>query len=181
MSRYRRSKIAGATFFFTVNTYLRRRTLTHPEVRAALREAIQHVRETFPFTIDAWVLMPDHLHAIWTLPRGDTSFGKRWGIIKSRVSRRCGHLLNSNIVQSESRIRRRELDFWQRRFWERQIRDDRDFERCVDYIHYNPVKHKLVDRVKEWPYSTFHRFVSRGIYPENWGADPGMVGDNAGE
>ena len=90
----------------------------HPEVRAALREAIELVRETLPFTIDAWVLMPDHLHAIWTMPREDAAYGKRWGIIKADVSRRCGHLLHPEAIRSESRIQRRELDFWQRRFWE---------------------------------------------------------------
>ena len=181
MSRYRRSNVGGATYFFTVNTYLRQPILTHPEVRATLREAIEHVRVYLPFTIDAWVLMPDHLHAIWTLPQNDAAYGKRWGMIKAHVSGRFEHLLERDEVRRSSRITRREADFWQRRIWEHQIRDGRDFERCVDYIHYNPVKHKLVERAGEWPYSTFHRFVSRGVYPKNWSTDPGMVSANAGE
>ena len=181
MSRYRRSNVGGATYFFTVNTYLRQPILTHPEVRATLREAIEHVRVYLPFTIDAWVLMPDHLHAIWTLPQNDAAYGKRWGMIKAHVSGRCEHLLERDEVRRSSRITRREADFWQRRIWEHQIRDGRDFERCVDYIHYNPVKHKLVERAGEWPYSTFHRFVSRGVYPKNWSADPGMDSGNGGE
>jgi putative transposase len=168
-------------YFFTINAYLRQPILTHPEVRTALRDAIEHARATLPFTIEAWVLLPDHLHGIWTMPQDDAEYGKRWGIIKAHVSRRCGHLLNPDDVRSESRIRRRELDFWQRRFWEHQIRDDQDFERCIDYIHYNPVKHKLVKHVVDWPYSTFHRFVNRGVYPENWSTDPGIVSGNAGE
>lgn len=181
MSRYRRSTTAGATFFFTVATYLRHPILTHPEVRAALRDAIEHVRASLPFTNDAWVLLPDHLHAIWTLPQNDAAYGKRWGMIKSYVSRRCDHLLVPVKTRSASRIKRWEADFWQRRFWEHQIRDDRDFERCVDYIHYNPVKHALVKRVAQWPYSTFHRFVSRGVYPDTWSNDPGAASANAGE
>jgi putative transposase len=175
MSRYRRSTTPGATFFFTVATYKRQPILTQPHVRAALRDAIEQVRGRLPFLIDAWVLLPDHLHAIWTLPRDDAAYGKRWGMIKSYVSRRCEHLLIPVETRSASRIKRREADFWQRRFWEHQIRDDRDFERCVDYIHYNPVKHRLVPRVKEWPYSTFHQYVSRGLYAENWSTDPGVV------
>ncbi len=181
MPRNRRSDVGGATYFFTVKSNFRRRVLVHPKVRAALREAIERTRETFPFTIGAWVLMPGHLHSIWTMPQDDAAYGKRWGMIKAHVSRRCRHLLMPDVVRSESRIRRREIDFWQRRFWEHQIRDDSDFERCVDYIHYNPVKHKLVKRVAEWPYSTFHRFVSRGVYADNWSTDPGTVSANAGE
>ena len=181
MSRYRRSNIAGATYFFTVTTYLRQPILTHPDVRAALRNAIEQVREKLPFTVDAWVLLPDHVHAIWTLPPDDPAFGKRWGMIKAHVSRCCAHLIKSSEPRSASRIKRREIDFWQRRFWEHQIRDELDFERCADYIHYNPVKHNLATRVKDWPHSTFHRYFNRGDYPENWSTDPGTVIANIGE
>ena len=181
MSRYRRSNVGGATYFFTVTTYLRQPILTHPAVRNALRNSIDQVREKLPFAIDAWVLLPDHLHAIWTLPPDDAAFGKRWGMIKAHVSRSCGHLTEPRKPPSASRIKRREIDFWQRRFWEHQIRDERDFERCVDYIHYNPVKHRLVKNVKDWPYSTFHRYANRGVYPEDWSTDPGTVIANLGE
>ena len=181
MSRYRRSNVSGATYFYTVNTYLRQPILTLPEVRATLREAIEHVRESLPFKIDAWVLMSDHLHAIWTLPQNDATYGKQWGMIKAHVSRRCEHLVEGYEVRRSSRIKRREADFWQPHFWEHQIRDDRDFERCVDYIHYNPVRHKLVKRVPEWPHSTFYRFVSRGVNADDWSTDPRVVSANAGE
>lgn len=179
MSRYRRAHAEGATYFFTVNTYRRNPLLTHPDVRSALRDAIHHVRTRMPFAIDAWVLMPDHLHALWTLPLGDANYGKRWGMLKAQVSRRCAHLVKPAIAMSH--IKRREIDFWQRRFWEHQIRDDRDFEHHADYIHFNPVKHGLVTQVAQWPYSTFHRYAQNGVYPNDWGADPGAVTGNAGE
>ena len=154
--------------------------MTRPEVRLALRDAIEQIRETLPFKIDAWVLMPDHLHAIWALPEEDAAFGKRWGIIKSLVSRRCKHLLPTDLEGNESRMERRERAFWQRRFWEHQIRDDRDFERCMNYVHYNPVKHRLMKRVVNWPYSSFHRFVALDVYLNDWGVDPSMIGGNVG-
>ena len=181
MSRYRRSPTRGATFFFTVATYRRRPLLTDARVRSALREAIAEVRNSLPFEIDAWVLLPDHLHAIWTLPENDVDYGKRWGLIKARVSRECRDFADVEASRSHSRIKRREIDFWQRRFWEHQIRDDRDFERHVDYIHHNPIKHGLVERVTEWPYSTFHRYVDSGIYPDDWAIDPGELAGNGGE
>jgi putative transposase len=179
MSRYRRSLAEGATHFFIVNTYHRKALLTHPQIRTALHEAIERVREQLPFKIDAWVLLPDHLHAIWTLPAGDAAYGKRWGMIKSQVSRRCAHIVEPS--RAESRIKRHEIDFWQRRFWEHQIRNDLDYERHVDYVHFNPVKHGLVTQVSQWPYSTFHRHVNNGVYPRVWGVDPGEVVGDAGE
>jgi putative transposase len=125
--------------------------------------------------------LPDHLHAIWTLPENDAAYGKRWGIIKAHVSRRCAHVVADAAARRASRIKRRESDFWQRRFWEHQIREQPDYKRHVDYIHYNPVRYGLVKQVAQWPYSTFHRYVKRGVYPETWSADPGTLGDEAGE
>ena len=130
---------------------------------------------------DAWVLLPDHLHAIWTLPPDDSEFGKRWGMIKTNVSRCCAHLIESCEPRSASRIKRREIDFWQRRFWEHQIRDEREFERCADYIHYRLVKNKLIKTAKYWLYSTLHRYVGLGVNAENWGNDPSAVIADAGE
>jgi putative transposase len=181
MSRYRRSLAQGASFFFTVNAYRRRPVLTHPDVRAALRMAISDVRQALPFRIDAWALLPDHLHAIWTLPESDAVYGKRWGLIKAQVSRLCAHVVTDNIERSASRVRRREAGLWQRRFWEHQIRDEGDFERHVDYIHYNPVKHGLVTHAGDLPYTTFHRYVKRGILATDWAVDPGEVIGDAGE
>lgn len=137
-------------------------------VRDALREAIRQTRLTAPFDIDAWVLLPDHLHCIWTLPQGDANFSMRWSMIKRYVSRQCGDAFGVKEISS-SRARRHESGLWQRRFWEHQIRDDGDFARHVDYIHWNPVKHGLAARAADWPYSTFHRFVRDGAYPSDWG------------
>jgi len=180
MADYRRSKIAGGTFFFTVVAYERRPILTTKVVRTALREAIQQARTTLPFQIDAWVLLPDHLHCVWALPEGDANFSARWAIIKRRVSGACAAEINT--PRSDSGHKRNKRAFWQRRFWEHQIRDDVDMARHLDYIHWNPVKHGLVKAVKDWPYSSFHKYVSQGVYPSDWGGSE-IVGveDNFGE
>ncbi len=175
MSYYRRSHAPGATWFFTVNTYRRQPILTHPDAITALRTALHSVREQHPFKIDAMVVMPDHLHAIWTLPPGDANFAIRWSLIKRQVSQAARHLVNQ--TQSASRVKRREINFWQRRYWEHQIRNDADFDRHVDYAHYNPVKHGHVERVIDWPYSTFQRYVRLGICPAEWAGGGELVGD----
>jgi putative transposase len=174
MPNYRRSDIPGATYFFTVTTYYRRPLLTHPEIRQALRQSIQQVRKNHPFIIAAWVLLPDHLHCIWTLPPGDANFTARWGMIKRYVSKQCKDLIATTNDIGDSRRHRHELGLWQRRFWEHQIRDETDFETHADYIHWNPVKHGYVKQVVDGPYSTFHRYVRHGIYPPDWGG----VGDD---
>jgi putative transposase len=168
MPDYRRPRNPGGTYFFTVVTYERRPVLTTKLVRSSLRDAINRARTTLPFDIEAWVLLPDHLHCIWTLPPGDGNFAARWAIIKRYVSRECVAIVDAPL--GVSRSRRNELAFWQRRFWEHQIRDDDDLARHLDYIHWNPVKHGLVKSVKEWRYSTFHKYVVRGMYPDAWGS-----------
>ena len=168
MPEYRRFKIEGATYFFTVNTRLRRPILTTGVIREALRQGIHRVRQTMPFTIEAWVLLPDHLHTIWTLPPGDANYASRWAIIKREVSRRWKSFGQPTML-SASRETRKESGVWQRRFWEHQIRDDADFQRHLDYIHWNPVKHGYVRKVADWPYSSFHRFLAQGAYPHDWG------------
>jgi putative transposase len=169
MPEYRRANVAGGTYFFTVVTYARRPVLTTETARMALREAIGQARTTLPFEIEAWVLLPDHLHCIWVLPPGDANFSARWAIIKRHVSRRCEPMIGA--VPSFSRRRRRERSFWQRRFWEHQIRDHADLGRHLDYIHWNPVKHGLARAAEDWPYSTFHRYVKAGVYPCDWGGN----------
>jgi REP-associated tyrosine transposase len=159
MPNYLRAKQTGGTFFFTVVTYERQPILTQANCRGTLRQVIRQVRQKYPFTIDAWVLLPDHMHCIWTLPAGDADFSRRWGLIKALFTRD----LNRLCFPSETRI------IWQNRFWEHQIRDDLDFEKHVSYIHYNPVKHGLVASVGDWPYSTFHRYVRDGLHEANWG------------
>ncbi len=171
MPNYRRAKTKGGTYFFTVVTYRRQNILCDEVVRNAFRIGIQNTRTTNPFTIDAWVLLPDHLHCIWTLPHNDANFGVRWAMIKRHVTKTCGPVLYRDEWMTQSKRRRKESTIWQRRFWEHQIRDEQDHENHVDYIHYNPVKHNLAECAKNWPYSTFHRYVQKGFYDENWGGE----------
>jgi putative transposase len=169
MSHYRRADQTGGTFFFTVVTYRRQRFLCDDDVRVALRNAIRQVRVKRDFRIDAWVLLPDHLHCIWTLPEGDSDFSMRWSRIKRIVTQRCGARLLKRDWMTRSKKHHRESTLWQRRFWEHVIRDDEDYRAHVDYIHYNPVKHGLVRRMSDWPYSSFHRYVNEGVYAPDWG------------
>ena len=166
MTDYRRNFIAGGSFFFTVNLAERKLQLLTEHVEE-LRNAFRKVRQRHPFTIDAMIVLPDHLHAVWTLPEGDADFATRWQLIKSAFS----HSLPSGERVSESRAARGERGIWQRRYWEHTIRDENDFARHVDYIHINPVKHGLVTRVRDWPFSSFHRMVKLGVYPEDWAGD----------
>ena len=169
MPSYRRVKTAGGTYFFTLTTNLRRPILTTEIVRQALRQGIQQARQTLPFKIEAWVLLPDHLHTIWTLPHDHDNYSSRWAIIKRQVSKI--YAADSLERISDSRQRRRESGIWQRRFWEHYIRNDLDFERHMDYLHWNPVKHGYVRKVIDWQFSSFHRLVSEGIYPSDWGGE----------
>jgi putative transposase len=158
MSNYRRVKIAGGQYFFTLVTYQRQDWLCEPVAREALRSAILHVRQKYPFTIDAIVLLPDHLHCIWTLPNGDGNYSMRWSLIKRYVTQYYGGRINSSATIGESRWNRREGNLWQRRFWENQVKNDADYQYCCDYIHNNPVKHGLCAKPQDWPYSSIHRF-----------------------
>ena len=177
MSNYRRSRAPGASYFFTVVTHRRQPFFQAKSARAALRNAIQEVRRSKPFQIDAWVLLPDHLHTIWTMPAGDADFSQRWSQIKRTTSGACAHLVDRSVM-TRRQIADGEHGFWQRRFWEHQIRDNADFAAHADYIHWNPVKHGLVDCAGDWPYSTFHRLLAQDIYPADWayvGKDTGAV------
>lgn len=169
MSRYRRTNSEGATYFFTVVTYRRQPLLCDAPIRKALRQAIETVRVKRPFKIDAWVLLPDHLHCIWTLPPGDADYAMRWGMIKRSVSRACAPDYKRPEWITASKGKHRESTIWQRRFWEHRIKDEQDYIRHVDYIYYNPVKHGVCERVIDWPYSTFHRDVARGVTAMDWG------------
>ena len=183
MPNYRRAQIAGGTWFFTVVSYQRRHILCNDDIRSALREAILTVRAQHPFSIDAWVLLPDHSHCIWTLPTADRDFSTRWAKIKREVTKRCGRLYPVEGLVQASKRRRNEGTLWQRRFWEHAIRDETDLKRCLDYVHWNPVKHGYAKRVADWPYSTFHRFVRDRLYPSDWGGgadqdiDPTVFGE----
>jgi len=176
MSDYRRAR-DGRLYFFTLSTEQRRPLLTQPELRTALRTAIEQVRQRYPFSIHAWVLLPEHLHCIWGLPGEDNDYGRRWSLIKRQTSQG----LDWPASVSLSRHLRRENALWQRRFWEHQIRDQDDYQRHLDYLHWNPVKHGLVRQVGDWPWSSFHRLVREGIYPADWGGRQGDDGDGFGE
>jgi putative transposase len=169
MPDYIRARVEGGTYFFTGVTYERQRFLTWEVSRSALRQAITAARKNHPFQVEAWVLLPDHFHCIWTLPAGDADYSTRWNIIKAGFSSRMKETLQRPERLSASRTRRRELGIWQRRFWEHLIRDDEDWRRHMDYVHYNPVKHGLARQAADWPYSSFHRLVASGHYPRDWG------------
>ena len=170
MSNYTRLKSEGGTFFFTVVTYKRQPVFEIPECINHLRDSIKETRRTYPFHIDAWVLLPEHMHCVWTLPEDDHDYSRLWGLIKRGFTKRARDLLPDS-TNSLSRIKHREASVWQRRLWEHEIRNEEDFNNHIDYIHYNPVKHGHVKRVQDWPYSTFHRYVKEGIYPVDWGGD----------
>jgi putative transposase len=166
MTRYRRAHIPGGTLFFTVTLADRSSDalVRHIEL---LRLSYAVVQKERPFKTIAICVLPDHLHAIWSLPPDDADFATRWNIIKGRFSR----ALPAATSRSPSKVARREKGIWQRRYWEHAIRNDRDLERHVDYVHFNPAKHGLVSRVEDWPHSTFHRYVAEGILPSDWGGD----------
>jgi putative transposase len=166
MPDYRRNRVPGGTYFFTVNLLDRRSALLTDRI-ATLRTAVQSARTRRPFHIDAWVVLPDHMHCIWTLPAGDTDFPERWKAIKRAFSASVPPVEPRTAVQA----RRGERAIWQPRYWEHTIRDDRDYAAHMDYIHFNPVKHGHAITPGEWPFSTFRRCVSAGLYPADWSAN----------
>lgn len=169
MSTYVRAYVPGGTFFFTVVTNFRRPILVDFISRAALRHAFEETRVAYPFEMLAIVLLPDHLHCIWSLPEGDSDFSTRWRLVKSRFTRSFLRADGAETIPGRSRRKHAERGIWHRRFWERTVRDQDEFERMCHYIHYNPVNHGLVRCPHEWPYSSFHRFVGDGRFETNWG------------
>jgi putative transposase len=167
MRQYIRAGTPGATYFFTVTLQDRssRWLVDHVDL---LRESVGATRNRHPFRIDAMVVLPEHLHALWTLPEGDADFSVRWLLIKRRFTRA---LLAGKLLDGAASKRRgdAERSLWQRRFWAHQVRDMVDFNQHVDYIHFNPVKHGHVARAADWPHSSFHRYVRSGILRADWG------------
>ena len=162
MPNYRRTRAGGATYFFTVVTYQRRPLLCLDENRSILKDVIAEVANKYPFIVDAWVLLPDHMHCIWTMPGADGDYSIRWALIKREFTKR-------ERMTPESGMRCREKALWQQRFWEHQIRDEGDYKIHMDYIHFNPVKHGLAKSPRDWPHSTFHKCVRQGLYKADWG------------
>ena len=161
--RYRRAEVKGGTYFFTVTLADRKQTLLIDEIDT-LRLVINKVKKQHPFQLDAMVVLPEHLHAILTLPINDNDFANRWMLIKSGFSRQLPKRERIN----DSRKSKGERGIWQRRYWEHLVRDELDFERHVDYIHHNPVKHGYVNQAVDWPYSTIHEYITKGILVKNW-------------
>jgi len=161
---YRRIWSPGGTYFFTVNLQERLGNTLLIDQIDLLRSAVRTVRRQHPFTVHAWVVLPEHLHCIWQLPTGDADFAVRWRLIKLLFSRGLPVSEHRTTVQRKRGAR----GIWQRRYWEHLIRNDADFAAHMDYVHMNPVKHGLVTCVADWPYSTFFRLVAQGLYPPDW-------------
>jgi putative transposase len=172
MPNYRRNYVPGGTYFFTAVTQDRRRILTTPLARRCLRSAIEAEQRRAPFEMVAVVLLPDHLHTVWSLPEADANYSIRWKRIKGRFTRAYLKGGSREGRTTPNRRRHQERAVWQRRFWEHTVRDEDDLIRCVDYVHWNPVKHGLVTRARDYPWSSFHRFVESGDYPLDWGSGP---------
>jgi len=175
MPDYRRNRVPGGTYFFTINLLDSGSDLLVACIDD-LRNAVRNTRSRAPFHIDAWVVLPDHMHCVWTLPEGDSDFPGRWWAIKTAFSKSLPVIERRSGVM----VRRGERGVWQPRYWEHTIRDDRDYAVHVDYIHFNPVKHGFVEHPAEWPFSSFRHCVARGLYPADWlggGGAPAETGE----
>ncbi len=167
MSDYRRAWHQGGTYFFTVNLLQRHGNDLLIRHIDTLRQVVKSVKTRHPFMIHGWVVLPEHLHCVIELPPGDADYSTRWRLIKMEFSK----TLPVNERRSKVRLKRGERGIWQRRFWEHLISNEADYRAHMDYVHFNPVKHGLVSRVCDWPYSTFHRLVEQGVYPPDWAGD----------
>ncbi|MEO1611773.1 MAG: transposase [Pseudomonadota bacterium] len=174
MSNYRRIRIKGGTYFFTVTLADRSSQLLTERIDF-LRRAWATTHRAKPFQTDAVVVLPDHIHVIWTLPPGDDAYSARWARIKAHFSR----ALSVDERRTSSKERKREKGIWQRRFWEHAIRDEEDLTRCKRYCWFNPVKHGHVAKPMDWAHSSIHRDVRRGSVDPEWigGDEPGLFGE----
>lgn len=191
MSDYRRYFVAGGTYFFTIVTYQRRSLFADSQNVQRLRAALSTIKVEMPFDINAAVVLPDHVHFLWTLPPGDKNYSKRLGRMKVEFTRSLRGAGALPLTVSVSRKKHHESDVWQRRFWEHTIEDEHDFDRHFDYIHYNPVKHGLAKCPHEWEATSFHYWVKKGVCDRHWGCNCGErrcpvmdfsdIGDTVGE
>ena len=173
VSDFRRNYVPGGTYFFTVVTYCRRPFLTQTAARRSLRRAFRHVQGRWPFDIVAIVLLPDHFHTVWTLPPDDVRYSLRMQKVKEQFTRTFLDGGGVELPGTPSEEAHGQRGIWQGRFWEHTVRDEADLKWCVDYVHWNPVKHRYVRRVADYAWSSFHRYVRLGEYAGNWGeVDP---------
>ena len=174
MRTYIRSHVKGGAYFFTVNLAQRKQNDLLVRHVDELRNACRYTKRCHPMIIEAMVVLPEHLHCIWRLPEGDDDYPLRWRLLKSHFSTQ----IEKGETVSDSRLRKNERGIWQRRYWEHQIRDETDYQRHLDYIHFNPVKHVYVDKAVDWRYSSIHRWIKLGIYSEDWAALPDTIEQN---
>ncbi len=170
----------GGTYSFTLVTEHRAPLFSDPQARTILRRTLHDCRARWPFEMLAVVLMPDHLHTIWCLPPGDCAYPTRIGWWKKEFTKAWLAAGGHEQLRSESRLRDRRRGVLQRKYWEHTIRSEEALRRQMDYIHYNPVKHGYVACAREWPWSTFHRYLNVGAYSQDWGCQEPDLGDVAG-
>jgi len=168
MPSYRRAYVPGGSFFFTLVTNEREHLFASERGRHLLGSILRQCVQKWPFTVNAIVLLPEHLHAIWTLPPGDSAYPRRWGWIKKEFTKEWLRVGGAETQISKARQEEGRRGVWQPRYWEHTLEDEDDFERHFDYIHYNPVKHGYVKCPRDWPWSSFHRWVEADVYPRNW-------------
>jgi putative transposase len=167
MTNYRRNRVPGGSYFLTVVTYQRKKIFAEDFARILFWEVFENVQQKYPFQNSVYCLLPDHFHCIWTLPEGDSDYSTRMKELKRLFSRKYPKIYRDDpATLSYSRQKRGEGAIWHRRFWEHTIRDQADFNRCMNYIHWNPVKHKYVESPYLWKDSSFHQYVEKGIYPK---------------
>ena len=178
MRTYLRNRTLGGTYFFTVNLAERHGNRLLVANIEALSAAFRQTRIERPFSMPAWVVLPEHLHCVWRLPPGDDDYPTRWRLIKSRFAR----AIPKGEHRNASRIAKAERGIWHRRYWEHLIRDEGDLHAHIDYIHANPMKHGHVERVRDWPHSSFHGYVAKWMLPSDWAGEvPNPMRDAKGE
>jgi len=174
MPEYRRSRVPVGTYFFTLVTYNCRPLFASKSNCHLLVNVWNDVRSSHTFESVAACILPDHIHAIWTLPEGDDDYPMRWKEIKRLFTQEYNRGNMDSLSRTKSQQTQGEATIWHRRYWEHTIRDQDDLNAYIDYVHINPLKHGLVNMVKDWPWSSFHRYVKEGVYPEHWGGKPDM-------
>jgi putative transposase len=172
MPNYRRNYKKGGTYFFTIVTGNRAKILCG-EMVGVLRACFKDCMQLTPFHMDAIVVLPDHVHCLWTLPEGDDNYSLRWKNIKASFTKSYIRQAMVTDTQTAEPLKKKgQKAVWQQRFWEHTIRDGRDYRLHCDYIHYNPVKHGYASSPGDWPYSSFKRYVANGFYDGVWGSQP---------